>query len=308
MTSSLNASTPLTRTQRWQQAAWYGWGLALASTLASSIVTPLSRGIIVAGLDPILLLLLRLSIAVTLMAATLALTQPQHFRIERRGFWRIVGIGLVAGLEICCFFSALAYVDASMSAMIKSTQPLVVLLLLMLGGERLTGRQLLRLALAIAGIYLLVGPGGTVAPMGLLLLLFSLLLYGSQLVFIQWWLSSYSTHTVALYLSTVMTVVIATWWWIQGAVWRDPGTAGWTVILVLAVLSTWFARLALFGAIARIGSGQIALLWPLQTLLIIVLSVIFLDERMSTVQWMGGALVLSSTALAAQRRKGVTPA
>jgi drug/metabolite transporter (DMT)-like permease len=133
----------------------------------------------------------------------------------------------------------------------------------------------------------------------LFLLLCSLLLYGSQLVFIQWWLSSYSTHTVAFYLSSVMTVVIAAWWWLQGAVWRDPGPTGWTVILVLAVASTWFARLALFGAIARIGSGQIALLWPLQTFLIIVLSVLFLDERMTMVQWLGGALIVASMALAA---------
>ena len=144
MTPSLEVSKPLSRTARWQGAAWYGWALALASTVASSIVTPLSRGIIVAGVDPITLLLLRLVIAVTLMGVTLAFTQPQHFRLSTHGFWRIVGVGLVAGIEICCFFSALAYVDASMSAMIKSTQPLVVLLLLTLGGERLTRQQLVR--------------------------------------------------------------------------------------------------------------------------------------------------------------------
>lgn len=303
MTPLLDPSQPLTRTQRWQSAAWYGWALALLSTVASSIVTPLSRGIIVAGVDPIQLLLSRLLIAISLMAVTTALLYPQHFHIERRGFWRIVGIGLVAGLEICCFFSALAYVDASMSAMIKSTQPLVVLLLLTLGGERLTRRQLIRLGLAICGIYLLVGPGGTVAPLGLLFLLLSLLLYGSQLVFIQWWLGSYNSHTIALYLSTVMTVVIGSWWWVQGAVWTDPGWRGWTVIIVLAVVSTWFARLALFGAITRIGSGQIALLWPLQTLLIIILSVLFLNERMTPVQWVGGVFVLSSTLLAANRTR-----
>ncbi len=121
MTPLLEGSKALSRTARWQGAAWYGWALALASTLASSIVTPLSRGIIVAGVDPITLLLLRLSIAITLMGVTLALTQPQHFRISAQGFWRIVGVGLIAGIEICCFFSALAYVDASMSAMIETS-------------------------------------------------------------------------------------------------------------------------------------------------------------------------------------------
>jgi drug/metabolite transporter (DMT)-like permease len=54
----------------------------------------------------------------------------------------------------------------------------------------------------------------------------------------------------------------------------------------------------LFSAIARIGSGQIALLWPLQTLTAIVVAVIFLQERLTPVQWLGGALVLAGTFLA----------
>jgi len=95
--------------------------------------------------------------------------------------------------------------------------------------------------------------------------------------------------------------VIALWWWLQGAVWTEPGTQGWLIILVLAVVSTWFARLAVYGAIARIGSGQLALLWPLQTLLIIILSVIFLNERMTLVQWAGSVLVLGSAMLAIER-------
>lgn len=302
MTSSLEVSTPRQRLAKWAAAGWFGWAMALCSTFASSIVTPLSRGLIVAGMDPINLLLARLSIAVALIIATSTMLQPATFRIDRRGFWRVLVIGLLAGVEICCFFSSLAYVDASMSAMIKSTQPLVVLLLLAMGGERLTSRHWVRLGLAAIGIYLLVGgPGGSVAPMGLLLLTLSLLLYGSQLVFTQWWLNGYNTHTVTFYLSAIMTIVIAFWWWVQGATWRDPGTQGWVIILVLAVVSTWLARLALYAAIPRIGSGQIALLWPLQTLTIIVLSVIFLDERMTPVQWVGGAFVLSSAALAIER-------
>lgn len=302
MASSLQVSTQRQRLAKWAAAGWFGWAMALCSTFASSIVTPLSRGLIVGGMDPINLLLARLSIAVALIISTSAAMQPANFKIDRRGFWRVLAIGLLAGVEICCFFSALAYVDASMSAMIKSTQPLVVLLLLALGGERLTRRHWVRLGLAMIGIYLLVGgPGGSVAPMGLLLLTLSLLLYGSQLVFTQWWLKGYNTHTVTFYLSTIMTVVIAIWWWIQGATWRDPGTQGWLIILVLAVVSTWLARLALYAAIPRIGSGQIALLWPLQTLTIIVLSVIFLDERMTPVQWVGGAFVLSSAVLAIER-------
>jgi len=282
-------------------AAWVGWALALSSVLAASLVTPLVRGAVVGGMDPITLLLMRLLITVALLAGTLALTARKRFRIDRYGLQRMVVIGVIAGVEICCFFWSLAFVDASTTAIIKSTQPLVVLLFLALGGECLTRRSLLRLALAMIGIYLLVGVGGAVAPFGLFLLSISLLLYALQLVLTQWWLPGYDPRTVTLYITGLMTVVIAIWWWISGAGWEDPGAAGWTVILVLAVVSTYFARLALYAAIPRIGSGQIALLWPLQTLSVIVLSGIFLNERLSPIQWVGGALVLSSALLAIDR-------
>jgi len=99
----------------------------------------------------------------------------------------------------------------------------------------------------------------------------------------------------------IMTLVIMVWWWVQGAEWHAPGVQGWVVIGILAVVSTFLARLALYAAIRRVGSGQIALLWPLQTLAIIVLSVLFLDERMTTVQWLGGSLILVSALLAIER-------
>ena len=287
---------------RTRNATYYGWALALASTGASSIVTPLVRGAVVGGMNPITLLLLRLSIATALHAITMAIWQPACFKLDRRG-WRVIGIiGLISGIEICCFFWSLAFVDASMSAMIKSNQPLVVLVMLALGGERLTRRSLVRLVLAMIGVYLLIGgPGGHVAPMGLILLGLSLLLYAGQLVLSQWWLRDYDIQTITFYLTAIMTAVIIVWWWVQGAAWQTPTPQDWIVILILAVVSTYLARLALYAAIPRVGSAQIALLWPLQTLSIIVLSVLFLHEQMTPIQWVGGVFVLVSAVLAVER-------
>src|SRR5688500_3957852 len=88
-----------------------GWALARFSTFASSIVTPLARGAVVGGMDAISLLLMRLLIAVLLLAGTLLLIEPARLRIDRRGLGLILVIGLISGVEICCFFWSLAYVD-----------------------------------------------------------------------------------------------------------------------------------------------------------------------------------------------------
>lgn len=290
-----------------RQAIRVGWALALSSTLAVSLVTPLVRGAVLGGIDPLTLLLLRLALAVALMALTMTLTTPRYLRLERRAWPRMGLIGVISGVEIGCFFSSLAYVDASTTSMIKSTQPLVVLLFLALGGERLTRRSLIRLGLSMVGIYLLVGASGSVAPLGLVFLSLSLILYALQLVLTQWWLADQDARTVTLYMTALMALVVAVWWGLTEATWVAPGPAGWVVIVVLAVVSTYFARLTLYAAIQRIGSGQIALLWPLQTLISILLAVIFLHERFTPIQALGGALIVMSALLAMKRPRWPKP-
>lgn len=282
-------------------AKWVGWALALSSTLSMILVIPIVRGSVVGGMNPTTMLLLRLVIAVLLLAGTIAMTNPSLFRIERRGALMVAFVGFISGVEICTFFWSLAYLDGSMVAMLKSVQPLAVLLILRIGGEKLTPRHMVRVALATGGVYFLVGPGGDVAFAGLLLTIASIILYALQLVLAQWFLADYDFRTITLYMLTMMMLVVFALWLFEDNAWENPGQNGWLAIGVLAVVSTYFMRLALYAAISRIGSGQVALLWPLQTLGSIILSVLFLQERMTAVQWIGGIFVLTSAFLAIQR-------
>ena len=247
---------------------------------------------------PSTLLVLRLSLAALLLGVTMAVVAPHKLKLSWRGLGLMLVVGGLAGLEIATFFWSLSYVDAATSSIIKSVQPLVVLLLLAMGGERMTARHWSRLLLSMVGIYLLVGVGGKIDPFGAFLIGLSLLFYALQLAQVQWWLQAYDTWTIAFYLTAIMSVVVTGWWAGTGAPWQTPTLYEVIVIIVLAVVGTYFARLALFSAIARIGSGQIALLWPLQTLTAIVIAVIFLNERLTPIQWFGGALVLAATFLA----------
>lgn len=283
---------------RQKKVVIFGWLLGIGSSLAGGLVTPLARGVIVGGMAPSTLLVLRLSLASILLGVTLAIIAPYKLKLTRRGIGLMLVVGGLAGFEIATFFWSLAYVDAATSSIIKSVQPLVVLLLLTFGGERMTARHWSRLLLSMVGIYLLVGVGGQIDPFGAFLIGLSLIFYALQLAQVQWWLQTYDTWTIAFYLTTIMTVVVTGWWITQGAPWHPPTVTEIAVIIVLAVVGTYFARLALFAAIARIGSGQIALLWPLQTFTAIVVAVIFLGERLTLIQWLGGALVLAAAFLA----------
>lgn len=287
------------------KGVWLGWALALISTVTFSIATPLGKAGIILGLDPTTMLVLRFGFAILLLAGSMALTTPDRLRIDRKGLLIATIAGVVNGLGALTFFWALTRIDASVATMIYSLNPLLVLGLLALRGEKLTYRHLLRLAIGLGGIYLLIGPGaaagGGVDWLGVLLVLYSVCGVAVELTLVQWFMQSYGTRTVTLYVLTAMWGAIFVFWLARGAEWHDPGWQGWLIIGVLALVCTYLGWLAMFTGIRTIGSGQVALLIPLETLLSMLWAFLFLKERLTFWQTIGGSLIFLSTILAVQR-------
>lgn len=279
--------------------------MALVSTLAFSVATPIARGAITGGINPTMLLMARLLISSLLLASSIALIWPGHLVINWRGLLVCAVAGLANGFGMLAYFWALTWIDASITSMMFSLSPLAVLGLLALRGERFTRRHFIRLGLALGGIYLLLGletgQAGGIAWPGIGLVCITILCFAVHLSLIQWFLQDYDARPVTLYTVTTMTLVSIGFWFSQGAPWQDPGWSGWLAIGVLALVSTYLARLSLFVGVQKLGGGQIALLAPFETLLTVFWSVLFLHERLTFWQWLGGSLILISALLAVQR-------
>jgi drug/metabolite transporter (DMT)-like permease len=278
-----------------------GWVLALTATAAFSFAPPVARYAILGGFDSTALLMVRMLIAVALLGVTLAFADRQILKLPRRGVLSACAVGAVNAAGMVIFFLSLNYLEASLSAMILALSPPIVLSLLALRGERMTQRHLVRLALALAGVYLLVGPTGQVDWAGAALALLATFLFALQMAMTQWMLVGYPTRSIVFYVTASMTVFVAGWWLYGGTVWTPPGPDGWLAVIMLAIVSTYLARLAYYAAVARVGSGQLALLGPVETMLSVVWSILFLHERLSPLQFVGGALILASALLAVQR-------
>ena len=205
------------------------------------------------------------------------------------------------GLGMLMYFRALTWLSSSIAAMIFSLYPLAVLALLALRGEKFTYRHALRALLGVMGVYLLVGLEGCADWVGVILVFGAILGFTILTVTIQWFLQGYDVMTVTLYTVVGMAVTNVTGWAFQGAAWRAPGWLGWVVILALALVVTYLGRVTQFVAIRSIGSGQVALLTPLETFLTVIWSVLFLRESLTPWQWLGGGLILFSMLLAMKR-------
>ena len=278
-----------------------GWILALIATLFFSMATPTARWVILAGAHPTSVVLARMILATLLSGGTVLAIKPALIAPGWRGSGISFLAGMVNGLGMLIYFLALTRMSASITAMLLATGPLMVLSLLALRGERLTMRHGVRVALALAGVYLLIGPGGEIDGVGVGLVLVAIVCFSLHLTLIQWYLRPYDALTVNFYANAGMLAMILVWWLIQGRPWVIPSAAVWGALIALAVLATVVARLAMVVAVNRIGSGQMSLLSSLEILLAVIWSVIFLGERLSIVAWIGGGLILVSAVLAVQR-------
>lgn len=291
------------------QLPWLGWLIAIGASIAFSIAPVVGRSAMLAGMEPAELLVWRFSTAVLLIwAATIYRDRNKSANgssgseaIRGRSLRLIMLVGLANGAAMICFFFGLARLDASITSMVLSTLPVVVLVILAFLGEPLTRRKIVRLSLAMVGLYLLIGPGGDVDMVGVGLVLCAVLLFGSQLVLTQSLVRKHDPQIVTRYVMTIMLVVITLYWWFQDGQLQMPNREQWIYIGLLGFVATFIARVFLYEAVKRVGSGQMSLLMPMETLLSITWSVIFLNERFSTIQWLGGLLILASAALAVQR-------
>ena len=272
--------------------------MAILSTAALSITSPVGRAAIQSGMNPTTLIVGRFLLATFLLGITLYLSSPNQLGIERRGLVFCILAGSVNGVASLAYIWAISRMSASVTALIFSIYPLVVLILVAFRGEKFTALSMVRCGLGFLGVFLLLGPGGTVDRIGLALTLLAALAFSLYLVINQWYLSSYPTTTVTFYTLVSLTSFVTGFWLLRGAEWHPPGLSGWLSIAVLAFVGTYLARLTMFVAVRSIGSAQFALVGPLETLLTVVWSTIFLNERLSLSQWLGGGLILFSVLLA----------
>lgn len=274
------------------------WLMAFLATLAYSTGSPIARFLYADGMSPTTMLAVRYLMTALLLAVTLRLWWRDQLIIDRRGLAICLLAGTINGLSTLAYFWGLSRMSASISAMIFTVYPLAVLCILALRGERFTLRGAVRILLGIAGVYLLVVPGGKIDALGVILVLLAAASFALALVIVQWYLPGYSSMTISFYTAITITVVVSSFWLVQGAEWSFPGWQSWLALIFMTLVGTYLARLAMFKAVSGFGSFQMSLFSPLETLFTITWSILFLGERLTPTQWLGGVLIILSMLLA----------
>lgn len=239
-------------------------------------------------------------------------------RMDRRGIVVAVLLGIMFTTNSGTYFAALETVSASLGALIVYIYPALVAVLTLRMGRRLEGRRAwAALGLALAGVALAVGNIDTtrMPPLsGLLLMIASPIIYSVWIVLAARFSGERSTgvgreaeagssRDPIAAGAVMMTATAVTFWITALAVGRPvlPASippAAWGGILGVGVVATFVAILGFYGGAHRIGAARASLVSTVEPVWTIVWASIIFGENLTSLQLVGGAMILVGVVLA----------
>jgi drug/metabolite transporter (DMT)-like permease len=279
-----------------------------ADTLRGALLVALSAGAFGAmpifgryayagGTDVLGLLTLRFLIGGTLLAA---IAWRRGVRWPRgRALAGIAAMGAIGYVgQSLSYFIALEHAQASLVALLLYLYPAFVTLLAALWlGERLTRVKAAALVLCLAGSALMVG-GGHGEPLGIGLALAAAVIYSLYIVAgarLTEGVDPLATTSVVCLSAAAVFCCASLVRTLSGAPPHLPATPqAWAALLAIALVSTVTAMLAFFAGLKRLGAARTSMLSTLEPVVTVLLAAILLGERLTLLQWCGGAAVLAA--------------
>ena len=237
-------------------------------------------------------------------AATLALVCAA-LGFFRRGVIsrRHVGLAVLGGLAIVgnwlLLFAAYPRASISIATAVYNTQPFMLVALgALFLGERLTAMKLAWLALAFAGMLLIVqakaggGAAGSDYLAGILLALGAAFLYALAAIVAKK-LKGTPPHLIALIQVTVGALALAP---LTNFAQAPADARSWSLLLALGVVHTGLMYILLYGAIQKLPTsltGALSFIYPIVAILV---DRIAFGHQLQMIQIIGAAAILLAAA------------
>lgn len=246
------------------------------------------------GLNTTTLLSFRFAVGTALLWIGLGLRDRAHLPSGRQ--LRIaLGLGVLYAAFSGLFFWGLLFVPAGVAGITFYTFPVYVYALsVTLLDERLSARKLGALALALAGVFLIVGGDGSevdLVGVGLVLLAaFGNACYitGSRAA-----LASIEAGVLAGTALTGTAVSFLGFGLVSGRLFVPAGVDQWLVVLGIAVIGTALPLFLYISGLERIEASRASVISTSEPVVTVALGIILLGEVLTPAVVVGGVLVLS---------------
>lgn len=312
----MTAQTSQSPSRARDTSRWLGASLIAVSAAGFATLSIFGKYAFAAGLSLTGFLSLRFGGAALLLAIALLLTRRASVFPGRRLTAILLCLGLFGyAVQASLFFLGLQRIPASLSALLLYAYPFFVALLNWAVNHRPPlRREWLAMGLATAGVALTVGSGngpGSGQPVDRLGVLFTLCSAGWYAGYIV--ISDRHVHRAGALVSTTWVALgAAISFLVIGLATRTwafvPTVDSAAIIVGLILFSTILPISTFFAGMARVGPTTASLLSTLEPVFTILLASLLLQERLTSVQILGGLLVLAGVVWISLPQRTVHPA
>lgn len=225
---------------------------------------------------------------------------------------RLFALGLLFGSVVGSGFIALQRLDASVYIVLVYIYPVFVVLGSTLIGIPAARGTWIALALVLVGVVLTVPEiftgVSTLGVFGVVLAVLQAVLLAGYMLISSRVLESVDGLTSAAWTMLGAAALMLPFALAGGLRVPDTGELRWKV-LMFAILPTVIATLTMFRAMTYVQAGVVAMVMPLEVVLAIIWSVLFLGEELDALQAVGAAVVIAGVVVAqwVNRRTPATP-
>ncbi len=265
-----------------------------------------------AGANTVTLLAMRFTIAAALLWPYLALT---HQRLGVRDRRKLLGLALLGAMYVgqaLAYFNSIRYIPVGLTSIILFIHPaIVVILAWLIFKEHMSLPKMLALALALAGVALVIGaPAGTQSDLllGIGLALFGVVIYALYIILSTRIMVGISALTASAYVFTAAALVLLFYGLASGQFRPlDVQPNGWLDILGVALLGTVLAITTFFAGLVRLGPSRATIISTLEPVITAISGWLLLGQQLGGLQLLGGAFIITAVLLLQVRRRKVIP-
>lgn len=222
------------------------------------------------------------------------------FSASKKDIVLLILSGGALGLNYTFLFEAYKHIPYSVATLCDYFAPVVVMILTpMFFREKLTKKQVLCFVAATLGLAMLIGvfhgSGERLNPYGILVGLTGMLFYVPVMMINKAVKGVDAFHRTLLQFVTAAAVLALLTPFTGGFDFSQMDTAGWLNLVIIGVVHTGICYCMYFSALPQLSGQEGAILSYADPMTAVLVSVLFMHERLSWVQILGGGLLLLST-------------
>ncbi|MFY0605586.1 MAG: DMT family transporter [Cyclobacteriaceae bacterium] len=292
-----------------QNSKTYGVILAIVGVLMFSSKAVMVKLAYQYDVDTVSLLLFRMLFALPVYIIIAVMYPPKIKPVSRDYFW-LIGLGLI-GYYLASYFDflGLMYIKASLERLILFIYPTLVLLISYIFlKKKISKRQALGVFVTYLGIATIFGSELQLSDqsnvvIGSVLILLSALTYAAYLVGSGWLIPKFGATAFTAYAMIVSCIAVI----IHYAISLPKGLLDFQaevywIGLAMAIFATVIPSFLVSYAIKLLGANNFSLFGSLGPISTICLAYLFLEERLTWLQFVGAGIIIGGIFLAEKRK------